>query len=154
MSANRSQRVTSQFLPAPSNSKMNSSTSPRWSRYFSRRCCLQMAAVCFCRFLVPNPILCAEFLYRILTAAHYARDFLLRNLSSAVSSPFFTFSTTVLNAKPSLGERDAEVVDPCGQLLLFRRVGFAQFGATRSITVVANVGPPSCCRASSLSQPT
>src|SRR4029077_2086992 len=35
--------------------KMNSSTSPRWSRYFSRRCCLQMSAVCFCRFLVPNP---------------------------------------------------------------------------------------------------
>jgi hypothetical protein len=64
----------------------------------------------------------------------------LRNLPSAVSSPFFTFSTTVLNAKPSLGERDAEVVEPCGQLLLFRRVGFAQFGATRSITVVANVG--------------
>jgi hypothetical protein len=56
--------VTSQFLPAPSNSKMNSSTSPRWSRYFSRRCCLQMSAVCFCRFLVPNPISCAEFLYR------------------------------------------------------------------------------------------
>src|ERR1700751_1641557 len=55
---------------------------------------------------IPNPILCAEFLYRILTAAHYARDFLLLNLtiiSSAVSSPFFTFSTTVLNAKPSLG---------------------------------------------------
>jgi hypothetical protein len=45
-------------------------------------------------------------LFRILTAAHYARDFLLLNLtiiSSAVSSPFFTFSTTVLNAKPSLG---------------------------------------------------
>ena len=30
MSVNRSQRVTSQFLPAPSNSKMNSSTRPRW----------------------------------------------------------------------------------------------------------------------------
>ena len=78
-----------------------------------------------------------------INAAYYARDFLLLNLtiiSSAVSSPFFTFSTTVLNAKPSLGERDAEVVEPCGQLLLFRRVGFARFGATRSITVVANVG--------------
>src|ERR1700726_953355 len=85
---------------------MNSSTSPRWSRYFSRRCCLQMSAVCFCRFLVPNPILCTGFLYRILTAVHHARDFLLLNLaiiSSAVSSPFLTFSTTVLNAKPSLG---------------------------------------------------
>ena len=106
MSVNRSQRVSSQFLRAPSNSKMNSSTSPRWSRYFSRRCCLQMSAVCFCRFLVPNPILCTEFLYRILTAAHHARDFLLLNLaiiSSAVSSPFFTFSTAILNAKPSLG---------------------------------------------------
>ena len=29
-------------------------------------------------------------------------------------------------------------VEPCGQLLLFRRVGFAQFGATRSITVVVD----------------
>ena len=41
-----------------------------------------------------------------ITAAYYARDFLLLDLtiiSSAVSSPFFTFSTTVLNAKPSLG---------------------------------------------------
>src|SRR5271165_5997867 len=66
MSVNRSQRVTSQLLRSPSNSTINSSTSPRWSRYFSRRCCLQMSAVCFCRFLVPNPILCAEFLYRIL----------------------------------------------------------------------------------------
>jgi hypothetical protein len=46
-------QVTSQFLR---------------SRYFSRRCCLQMSAVCFCRFLVPNAILCAEFLYRILYA--------------------------------------------------------------------------------------
>jgi hypothetical protein len=38
--------------------------------------------------------------------AIYARDFLLLNLtiiSSAVSLPLFTFSTTVLNAKPSLG---------------------------------------------------
>src|ERR1700756_2552351 len=35
---------------------MNSSTIPSWSRYFSRRCCLQMSAVCFCRFLVPSPI--------------------------------------------------------------------------------------------------
>ena len=42
----------------------------------------------------------------IYAATHYARDFLLLNLtiiSSAVSSPFFTFSTIVLNAKPSLG---------------------------------------------------
>src|SRR5260370_17146171 len=54
--------------------KVNSSTSPRWSRYFSRRCCLQMSAVCFCRFLVPNPILCTEFLYRILTAAHHRSE--------------------------------------------------------------------------------
>ena len=60
MSVNRSYLVTSQFLRAPSTSKMNSSTSPRWSRYFSRRCCLQMSAVCFCRFLVPNPIFCTE----------------------------------------------------------------------------------------------
>ena len=40
------------------------------------------------------------------TPTHYARDFLLLNLaiiSSAVSSPFFTFSTAILNAKPSLG---------------------------------------------------
>ena len=51
MSVNRSQRMTSQVLRSPSNSKMNSSTSPSWSRYFSRRCCLQMSAVCFCRFL-------------------------------------------------------------------------------------------------------
>jgi hypothetical protein len=35
-------------------------------------------------------------------------DFILLNLtiiSSAVSSPFFTFSTTVLNAKPSFGSK-------------------------------------------------
>jgi hypothetical protein len=37
-------------------STMNSSTNPSWSRYFSRRCYLQLSAVCFCRFLVPNPI--------------------------------------------------------------------------------------------------
>jgi hypothetical protein len=74
MSVKRSQRVTSQFLRSPSNSKMNSSTSPRWFRYISRRCCLQSSAVCFWRFLVPNPILSAEFLFRILDAAHYARD--------------------------------------------------------------------------------
>src|ERR1700704_4400272 len=35
---------------------MNSSTKPSFSRYFSRRCCLQISAVCFCRFLVPNPM--------------------------------------------------------------------------------------------------
>jgi hypothetical protein len=51
MSVNRPQRVTSQFLGAPSISTINSSTSPRWSRYFSRRCCLQMSAVCCCRLL-------------------------------------------------------------------------------------------------------
>jgi hypothetical protein len=105
MSAKRSQQVISQFVRSPSNSTMNSSTSPRWSRYFSRRCCLQMSAVCFCRFLVPNPI-CAPNFCTGSTAAHYARDFLLLNLatiSSAVSSPILIFSTTVLNAKPSLG---------------------------------------------------
>jgi hypothetical protein len=32
------------------------STNPSLSGYFSRRCCLQMSAVCFCRFLVPRPI--------------------------------------------------------------------------------------------------
>ena len=61
-----------------------------------------MSAVCFCRFLVPNPILCAEFLYRI-PAARYARDFLLLNLatiSSEVSSPFLIFSTTCVHAFP------------------------------------------------------
>src|SRR4029077_333712 len=56
MSVNWPQRVTSQFLGAPSISTMNSSTNASWSRYFSRRCCLQISAVCFCRFLVPNPI--------------------------------------------------------------------------------------------------
>src|SRR5260370_34551198 len=56
MSANWPQRVTSQFLGAPLLSTMNSSINPSLSRYFSRRCCLQMSAVCFCRFLVPNPI--------------------------------------------------------------------------------------------------
>src|SRR5260221_9924676 len=55
ISVNRPQRVTSQFLGVPSISTINSSTSSRWSRYFSRRCSLQMSAVCFCRFLVPNP---------------------------------------------------------------------------------------------------
>jgi hypothetical protein len=57
MSANWPQRVTSQILGAPSISTMNSSTNASLSRYFSRRCCLQMSAVCFCRFFVPNPIL-------------------------------------------------------------------------------------------------
>jgi hypothetical protein len=33
---------------------------PGVSRYFSRRCCLQMSAVCCCRLLVPNPMLCPE----------------------------------------------------------------------------------------------
>src|SRR5208282_5203550 len=56
MSVNWPQRVTSQFLGAPSISTMNSSTNPSLSRYFSRRCCLQMSAVCFWRFLVPKPI--------------------------------------------------------------------------------------------------
>src|SRR5580693_3454951 len=103
MSVNRSQRVTSQFLPAPSNSKMNSSTSPRWSRYFSRRCCLQMSAVCFCRFLVPNPILSAEFLYRI-PAAHYARDLLLLNLAIISSGSQFA----VLDLFHNCSERKAQ----------------------------------------------
>jgi hypothetical protein len=106
MSVNRSQRVTSQLLRSPSNSTINSSTSPRWSRYFPGD------AACKCPpfvsagswFLIPY---CApNFCTGSFTAAHYARDFLLLNLtiiSSAVSSPFFTFSTTVLNAKPSLG---------------------------------------------------
>ena len=110
MSANRSQRVTSQFLRSPSNSKMNSSTSPRWSRYLSRRCCLQMSAVCFCRFLVSNPI-CAPNFCTGYPVARYVRDFLLLNLaiiSSAVSSPFLIFSTTVRNAKPSLGSESTK----------------------------------------------
>ena len=36
--------------------------------HVAKLCCLvllQMSAVCFCGFLVPNPILCTEFLYRI-----------------------------------------------------------------------------------------
>jgi hypothetical protein len=56
MSVNWPQRVTSQFLGVPSISTINSYTNPSFSRYFSLRCCLQMSAVCFCRFLVPNPI--------------------------------------------------------------------------------------------------
>ena len=40
----------------PSISTINSSTNPSLSGYFSRRCCLQMSAVCLCRCLVPRPI--------------------------------------------------------------------------------------------------
>src|ERR1700761_3082418 len=42
---------------------------------------------------------------------HYALDFLLLNLaiiSSAVSSPFLIFSTSVRNAKPSLGSESTK----------------------------------------------
>ena len=56
MSVNWPHRVTSQFLRGPSISTINSSTNPSLSGYFSRRCCLQVSAVCFCRFLVPRPI--------------------------------------------------------------------------------------------------
>ena len=56
ISVNWPHRVTSQFLGWPSTSMINSSTSPSLSGYFSRRCCLQMSAVCFWRFLVPSPI--------------------------------------------------------------------------------------------------
>jgi hypothetical protein len=57
----------------------------------------------------PNPILCAAFLFRIyrrpLRSRLRSRLSLaqLDDYSSAASSPFFTFSTTVLNAKPSFG---------------------------------------------------
>jgi Transposase IS66 family len=56
ISVNWPHRVTSQFLGWPSISTINSSTSPSLSGYFSRRCCLQLSAVCFCRFLVPSPM--------------------------------------------------------------------------------------------------
>src|SRR5208282_3304948 len=105
MSVNRSQRVTSQFLPAPSNSKMNSSTSPRWSRYFSRRCCLQMSAVCFCRFLVPNPILCAEFLYRIL----YRRPLCSRLSLAQLNDYIFGSQFAVLYLFHNRSERKAQL---------------------------------------------
>jgi hypothetical protein len=39
------------------------------SRYFSRRYCLEMSAVCFCRFFVPNPI----FVPRIVTGTVFRR---------------------------------------------------------------------------------
>jgi hypothetical protein len=80
-----------------------------------------MFAACFCQFLVPDPRLCPEFLFRILTAAHYARDFLLLNLtimSSAVSSPFLIFSTTVRNAKPSLGSESTKKLSENAQASL------------------------------------
>src|SRR5580700_5564109 len=54
--------------------------------------------------------MCAEFCTGSI-AAHYARDFLLLNLaiiSSAVSSPFLIISTTVRNAKPSLGSESTK----------------------------------------------
>jgi hypothetical protein len=83
---------------------MNSSTSPRWSRYFSGD------AACKCRpfvsagswFLIPYV---HRFLYRIY-GRPLCSNFLLLNLaiiSSAVSSQFLIISTTVRNAKPSLG---------------------------------------------------
>jgi len=56
MSVNWAQRVRSQLLGGPSISTINSSTNPSLSGYFSRRCCLQMSAVCLCRCLVPRPI--------------------------------------------------------------------------------------------------
>src|SRR4029077_9822138 len=107
MSVNRSQRVTSQFLPTPSNSKMNSSTSPRWSRYFSRRCCLQMSAVCFCRFLVPNPILCAEFLYRI----PYSRPLCSRLSLAQLNDYIFGSQFAVLYLFHNRSKRKAQLRD-------------------------------------------
>src|SRR5271156_1592448 len=71
-----------------------------------------LANVCrlFLAVLGSESHMCAEFLYRV-PAAHYVRDFLLLNLaiiSSAVSSPFLIFSTTVRNAKPSLGSESTK----------------------------------------------
>ena len=83
MSVNRPQRVTSQFLAVPSISTINSSTSTRWSRYFSRRCCLQMSAVCCCRFLVPNPML----LPRIVTRTLVGGEFRIEAIRSTGPSP-------------------------------------------------------------------
>ena len=42
-------------LPDPSNSTINSSSSSPRSRYLSRRCRLQVSAVCLWRLLVPSP---------------------------------------------------------------------------------------------------
>src|SRR5262249_1746358 len=96
MSVNWPHRVTSQFLAGPSISTINSSTNPSLSGYFSRRCCLQMSAVCFCRFLVPRPIVdlklavvndCRDVSPLFRWQAYYRRPYLSRHGNTAEGIP-------------------------------------------------------------------
>src|SRR5271157_1368557 len=105
MSVNWPQRVTSQFLEAPSISTMNSSTNLSLSRYFSRRCCLQISAVCFCRFLVPNPII----VRRIFVQDPYCRPSCSRLSLAQLNDYIFGSQFAVLYLFHNRSERKAQL---------------------------------------------